>query len=208
MHVVELGTPPWFYHAPKWSPDSKKIVLTDKRGYLWLVDVDHPAPVKIDADRYVSFGANLDPSWSHDSHWLMYIKQLPNHYHAVFVYSLDTKQIHQLTDGRSDATSPRFDRGGKYVWFQASTDVGPTLGGLDMSTEGRPVAASIYAIALDKTTPSPAAPESDEEGAGSGSGSGGAKPGALEPKPPGLRIDFEDIDQRVVALPIDRAKYL
>ncbi len=30
-HVVALGTPPSFFYTPRWSPDSKKIAITDKR---------------------------------------------------------------------------------------------------------------------------------------------------------------------------------
>src|SRR5262249_32891046 len=104
----------------------------------------------------------------------------------------------------------RFDRSGLYVFFMASTNVGQSAGWLDMNAVGHPASASIYALVLKKTTPSPMAPESDEEGAGAGSGSA-AKPGRKQgDKPhekPGVAIDFEDLDQRIVALPSDRANY-
>ena len=34
----------------------------------------------------------MDPSWSPDSRWIAYTKQLDNHLRAVFVYSLETAQ--------------------------------------------------------------------------------------------------------------------
>ncbi len=43
-----------------WSPDSKKLLLTDKRLNLWLVDTDHPTPVKVDTNPFE--GASFDPS--------------------------------------------------------------------------------------------------------------------------------------------------
>ena len=55
---------------------------------------------------------------------ITYVKELENHFHAIFVYSLDDKKSRQITDGRSDASSPRFDREGKFLYFIASTDVG------------------------------------------------------------------------------------
>ena len=56
-----------------------------------------------------------------------------------------------MTDGRSDSSSPRFDRSGKYLLFVASTDVGPGSGGGAMSAMGRSMTASVYAEVLRKT---------------------------------------------------------
>ena len=50
-----------------WSPDSRKLVYSDKRLNLWLLDLDHPTPVKIDTDRYDSPLYRLSPAWSPDS---------------------------------------------------------------------------------------------------------------------------------------------
>ena len=58
---------------------------------------------------------------------------------------------------------PAFDRGGKYLYFTASTDIGPGLGGIEMSNFNFPVLRSVYLTVLDKKLPSPLAPESDEE---------------------------------------------
>jgi tricorn protease len=206
MHVVPLGEPPSFFYTPRWSPDSRKLVLSDKRLNLWLVEVDHPTPRKIDTDRYDTPNTLFDPAWSPDSRWLAYVKELPNNLHAVFVYSVDGHDTHQLTDGRSEAFSPRFDRDGKYLWFLASTNLGPAAGWLDMSSYGRAVTSSVYAVVLRKDTPSPVAPESDEEAAGSGAGSSvGSAPRFADKGR--VQIDLDGIDQRVVALPIDRANY-
>ena len=47
-------------------------------------------------------------------------------YRTVFVFSLDLGKNHALTDGLSDAIEPVFDASGKYLFFLASTDAGPT----------------------------------------------------------------------------------
>ena len=90
-----------------------------------------------------------------------------NHLHAVFVYSVDQKR-RQVTDGMSDALYPLFDRNGKYLYFTASTDVGLSAVGFDMSSIEHPVTRSVYVVVLDKDLPSPLAPESDEEKVGDG----------------------------------------
>jgi tricorn protease len=218
---IELGDPPSYFYSPRWSPDSKKILLTDKRLNLWLIDIDHPTPVKVDTDR-VEWGSNLDPRWSPDSRWIAYVKKLENHLHGVFVYSLEDKSVHPITDGHSDAASPAFDRGGKYLWFLARTDYGLDEGdGGEMTRMGHPSASSVYAAVLRKDTASPVAPESDEEGDVTAAGKKKEPEKADAPtkdkdekkdkddreavKP--IKIDFENIDQRIVALPISRAHY-
>jgi tricorn protease len=232
VRKIELGQPPSFFYGPRWSPDGKKIAYSDKRMNLWVVDLDRPMPVKVDTDLYDTPFQNLDPAWSADSRWIAYTKQLRNYLHAVFVYSVAEKKSRQVTDGRSDATSPRFDRSGKYLYFLASTSAGLSQGWLDMTSMARSVTSSVWAAVLRKDLPSPVAPESDEEGAeekdaakdkkdaaepskdaekGGGKKGEDKKPEDKKPepkKPPEpVTIDFDGLDQRIVSLPIDRANY-
>ena len=68
-----------------------------------------------------------------------------------------------LTDGLSDASEPIFDRGGKYLYFFASTDAGPVINWFDQSNNDMRSINSIYLVTLQKETISPFAKESDEE---------------------------------------------
>ncbi len=220
--VKKIALEPTFYYSPVWSPDSKKIAFSDKRLNLWYVDIEKGTPVKVDtsgADR------NLGQTWSPDSKWIAYHKMLKSWTHAIFAYSIDDAKSHQITDGLSDALMPQFDKSGKYLYFTASTDFTATNGGLDMSSYPVRPTRSIYLAVLKKTDPSPLAPESDEEkvaeekkeGESGGAGEG-AKPAAgapvAGPKPgekkdaPKVEIDFENIGQRIVALPIPNREFL
>src|SRR5262249_5248675 len=116
---------------------------------------------KVDTNTYER--RDLDPTWSPDGKWLAYTKLLKNHLHAVFVYDVDKGQKHQITDGMSDARSPAFDANGKYLYFTASTDIGPPIGGGEMSAINRIVSRNAYVVVLSSSEPSPLAPESDEE---------------------------------------------
>jgi tricorn protease len=161
---INLGTPPSFYYAPLFSPDSKKVAYYDKRLNLWYVDVEKAGPpVKIDKDPEGIRSDVMEPVWSPDSRWVAYTKRLDNHLRAVFVYSLDTAKAHQLTDGMSDARYPDFDKNGKYLYFTASTNLGPAFSFAEMSTMPHQSSRSVYALVLRKDLPSPLAPESDEE---------------------------------------------
>ncbi len=224
---IDLGNPPSFFYSPFWSPDSKKIGYSDKRLNYWYIDLDHPTPVKVDTDRYDSPLHEIDVTWSPDSQWLAYTLQLPNYLRAVFVYSPETHKATQVTDGMSDALYPRFDKSGKYLYFTASTNMGLSTGWLDMTSEDRPVTRSVYVAVLRKDLPSPLAPESDEEkppeakkeegasqpaaGADSASkpaaGEDKEKPKEGEKKPEPVKIDFDGLSQRILALPIPARNY-
>ena len=207
--VTKIKLPPSFYYAPLWSPDSKKIAFTDKAEALWYVDLEKREPVKVDADTYKDPGGVIGPSWAPDSRWIAYTRILRNHMRAVFAYSIETGKTAQITDGMSDARYAVFDRNGESLYFTASTDIGPSTGWLDMSSFDRPVTRSVYVVVLRKDLASPLAPESDEE-------KPEKKPDAKDKdkdkdkdkkEPAPVRIDFDGIGQRILALPVPARNY-
>jgi tricorn protease len=217
---INLGNPPSFFYAPLWSPDSKKIAYTDKRLNLWYVDVAKGTPVKVTADRYEDPSSTMTETWSPDSKWLTYAKFLENHMRNIFVYSLETGKESQITDGTSDARYPIFDKNGKTLYFAASTDLGLSIGWLDLSSYQHPVSRSVYAVVLKKGDASPVEPQSDEEKAagddktkdadkskepvkGADKGKEGDKKDEVT-----VTIDLDGIGQRIVALPIKAANYI
>jgi tricorn protease len=222
---IDLGSPPSFFYTPVWSPDSRKIAYTDKRLNLWYVEVEKGSPVKVDTDYYDDPSYMLNPVWSPDSKWLAYTKQLKSHLHAAFLYSLDSARSEQVTDGLSDVLYADWDKGGKYLYFSASTDVGLTASWLDMSSLYHPVTRSIYLLVLSKDEPSPLAPESDEEkgkeetaqddkSKDSDKEQAADKDGAKVPdknkpkEPPVVKVDFDGIGQRIVSMPIPARNYV
>ncbi len=217
VEKINLGNPPSFYYRPMWSPDNKKIAYTDKGLGVWYVDLAKKTPVRVDTDTYDTPERVLNPVWSPDSRWLAYTKQLKNHMRAVFVYSLEEGKAHQLTDGMSDARYADFDKNGERLYFTASTDVGPTTGWLDMSSINRPVSRSVYVIVLRKDLASPLAPESDEEKpeeakkaeeSKKGAEKAGEAKAAEKKEAVSVRIDLENISQRILALPIPAHNYV
>jgi len=187
---IDLGTPPGFYFSPTWSPDSKKIAYRDHRLCLWCVDVEKGTPVRIDSDYHPELlWTRIEappPTWSPDSRWLSYTRMLKNHLRALCIYSLETGQSHQVTHGMSDVLSPQFDRCGKYLYFAASTDLGPTLGG-ELSTWDRTPTRSIYMVFLGKADKFPAVLEGEATGP--------------------VAIDLTGSEDRIVALPVPTRNY-
>jgi len=208
-----IALEPSFYYSPVWSPDATRIAFSDKRLNLWYVDVATGTPIKVDTDFYE--GAAFGTSWAPDGKWIAYTKQLSNHLHAVFIYSVDQQRSFQATDGLSDALYPAFDRNGKYLYVTASTDMGLSAVGFDMSSNEHPVTRSAYVVVLDKDLPSPLAPESDDEKVDKDQAAGAdtskdekAKDDKAKEKPVVVKIDAEGIGQRILALPVPARNYV
>jgi tricorn protease len=162
--VIDLGPDPSYFYSPTWSPDSKHIAYSDKHLHLWYVDVDGGKPVKIDTAIYSGFDRGFGTvSWSPDSKWIAYSRDLENQLHAVFFYSLETHASTQITDGMSDALHPAFDPEGKFLYFTASTDNGPSSAGIDLSSLDRAITSAPYVVVLKRYGASPVPPESDDE---------------------------------------------
>jgi tricorn protease len=161
--IIDLGPEPSYFYSPTWSPDSKHIAYNDKHLRLWVVDVPDGKPVLVDKGTYGSFGGSFSQVWSPDSKWIAYQRDLENQLNAIFLYSLDTHKFTQVTDGMSDATSPAFDANGKYLYFLASTNDGPSNAGIDLSSLDRSQTSAAYVAVLAKDGASPIPPESDDE---------------------------------------------
>jgi tricorn protease len=161
---IALGNgEPGFFSGAVWSPDSKKIAYNRNDVSLWYLDVEKGTNVRVDQNSFGDFGDVMEPSWSPDSRWIAYAKQLDNRLRAVYLFSTDKNQPNQITDGLGDARHVTFDKSGKYVFFSASTNVGPTISFADLSGIAHQTSRNVYAIVLRSDIPSPLAPESDEE---------------------------------------------
>ena len=230
---INLGNPPSYFYSPTWSPDSKKIAFTDKRLNLWYVDIEKAVPVKIATELFDDPSSAMNEAWSPDSKWLTYTRFLPSHQHAVFVYSVENGKESQITDGTADARYPVFDKNAKTLYFTASTDMGLTVGWLDLSSFQHPLTRSVYAVVLKKGDPDPVEPQSDEEKVAKPEEKGKdtdkekekskekkdadkdkqkegekGKEGEKKEEPPVVTIDVQGIGQRIVALPIRPANYV
>jgi tricorn protease len=199
-----------FYEDPAWSPDSKKIVFTDNSQSLYWIDLESGKVHKVASEPLYgpTRARTLRPSWSPDSQWIAYALGNKAAYHTVFVYKLADLKATPITDVLGDAIDPVWDKGGQYLYFLASTDAGPVNQWFAQSNADMRVQRSIFLVVLKHGVPSPLARQSDEEKPAAERTKGkDPKQAEGEDKAPTVVIDFEDISQRILALPEPPGNY-
>jgi len=226
--VTNLG--PGFRYRIFWSPDSKRVAFVDNRMQIQTVEVASGQARVIDKANYF-FEGTLDAfraSWSADSRFVTYARDLESGLFAVFLYDTTSSERHQLTSGFYNDASPVFDPDGKYLYFFTNRNFNPVYSDLD-NTWVYPNSTQLAAVALRKDVPSPLAPRNDVEGgdkdkdkdkdkekdaaAGAKTTKGGeaasqGKPSeGKEETPKPVEIDRDGFEQRIVLLPAEPGNY-
>jgi tricorn protease len=81
----ELGNHPAYYYRLVWSPDSSKIAYTDNHHVIWYLDLASGKNTKIDELPYENPTYTPGETWSPDSKWITYQRELDNHLNGVFL---------------------------------------------------------------------------------------------------------------------------
>jgi tricorn protease len=216
-----------FYEHPVWSPDNKKIAFIDNARTISWIDLASGKVKRIAAEPIYGPGqvGRTKCAWSPDSKWLAYSLTNRTGFQAVWLHDTSSDKSHPITDGLVEAGEPVFDRGGKYLYFLASTDAGPALNWFDQSFTEMMPSSAVYLATLAKATANPLLKETDEEGSGKDSESKtedskkeDSKKGEEKDKEtsdkdkekgdkdakktPTVVVDIDGLSGRVVALPI------
>lgn len=213
-----------FYDNPVWSPDSKKIAYTDNSWTLYVMDVGSGAISKVASEPLYGVNKTLRAAWAPDSRWIAYALNSMTYTRSAYIYSLEQKKSWPVTDGLSDVVNPVFDKSGKYLYFFASTNAGPSNNWFSQQNEDNRVTRTVWMAVLRRDLPSPLIKESDEEKAAPATPPVSDKKEPAKPETPKvdpktgrddpkvtvapvapMAIDFEGIETRIVDLPIPAA---
>ena len=203
------------YQLIDWSGTGDKIIIADNHLAVWSMDTETGALTKVYTDNR---RAGAEVSLSPDGKWLAYTKARANYFNDVYLYSFENGSHTVLTDGMSHSVSPAFSPDGKYLYFAASTNAGPTAVGLDMSTQERPIRFGLYAAVLAADGKSPLLPKAGDEAEksdekseksdekGNESDEKGNEKAKKEEKA-GTKVDLDGLTDRIVALPVAESSY-
>jgi tricorn protease len=215
-----------FMFQPAWSPDSSKIAWADKDLKLWYVDIKEKKPVEVDRAKFAEI---TNYSWSPDSKWLAYDKNLDSGYSVVYLYGLADRKITAVTSTLNNSYAAVFDPDKRYLYFLSDRDYNEVLGNIDFEF-ANPKTTRVYVVTLTADEPSPFPALSDEVKVKSEEPAAAApvpesnkknpKPGKKEEKPATeekaaetatkeppkvFKIDLDGIQNRIVALAVPPA---
>ncbi|GAB4369125.1 MAG: S41 family peptidase [Calditrichia bacterium] len=190
-----------------WSPDSKKLLWSDRLQRLRYVDITTKKIVNVDHNPVWEI---REYCWSPDSKWIAYSKTDRNHMDRIYLYSLDTQKIVEVTRGNFDSYSPAFSSDGKYLFFVSDRDFNPIYSETEWNHAYRDM-ARIYLATLAKEVKSPFEPQSDEveikKEAEAKPSKEKKKKEEEKPATVTVKVDPDGLSDRIVGLPIKPAEY-
>lgn len=213
---------PGYRYQLFWSPDSKKLAFIDQSMQIKIFDITTGASINVDKGLRMTHGSlmGFNPSWSPDSRWLTYNRDLENYHNAVFVFDVNQQKLHQITSGYYECSSPVFDSEGKYIYLFTNQLFQPSYSDID-NTFIYTNSTQIAAISLLKKTPSLLSPKNDtvviksepetiakaKEAKNKKVKENKEKKDTTAPKITPVEIDFDQIESRMVVLPIPNGNF-
>ena len=190
----------------KWSPDSKKLLCSDKKMRLYYVDIETKKTKQI-------FQSNRweirDYDWSPDSKWIAFTTLEESGFSTIYLYSLQSDKATKVTSEFFNSYSPVFDSEGKYLFFLSDRNFNPTLGAFERSFVYTDM-TKIYGLTLSDKEKSPFLYEDDEvtvEKSSEEKSTEKQEPKKDEKKSKDIVIDLDRISDRIFEFPIDAGNY-
>jgi len=199
--LTEYG--PGYRYQPYWSPDSKKLAFVDQSMTIRVYDMESNRTAVVDQALFWYQGnlSSFTPSWSSDSRWLAYERDLEHRSSAIFLFDTHSGESHQATSGYYSDFQPAFDPDGDYLYFLTNRSFSPIYSDLQ-GTWVYPNATQVAVASLRGDVGSPLAPRSDEEEVEEEGGEGEEESEAHV-----VAIDLAGFEQRVTILPPEAGNY-
>jgi tricorn protease len=179
------------------SPDGEKLAAASHDGRLLLVDVESGEVTELAAN---DDGDIEDVSWSPDSAWLAWAQPGPQPLARIRLARVEDGFTVDVTDGRFVDSDPVFTIDGLYLAFLSRRTFDPIYDAhsFDLSF---PFGARPYLVPLAAHTLSPFGPLPGGRPVGTAENSKDSSERAR------LTVDTDGISSRVVAVPVDEARY-
>ena len=203
-----------YKYNPIWSDDGKNLLWADKMLRLQYVDTDSK---KITVVEQATDGEIRDYCWSHDNKWIAFALPKHNQVSRIYLYNIETKEKHVVTEEWYDSGNPSFSSDGKYLFFTSARNFSPIYSWTEWNHAYRDM-FKIYFITLAKDTPSPFEPKNDEVSIKEDGDEEkkddekdkkdeAKKDEKKEEKSKDIKIDFDGIIGRTIELPVSAGVY-
>jgi len=185
------------------SPEDNWVAVTNNRNELWLVHATRNVTLRIDKS---DSGRMSNPSWSPDGNWLAYnFFEIQSSKVRIWVYNLKSKKKQILLEPVRYDYNPVFSPDGKYLYFIGIREFVPNYNETHFDL-GFPFASRPYVVSLTKDAENPfyknlTINTEDEEDGGKNKKKKSAKDDLV------VKIDFDGIENRVYAFPVDHGGY-
>ncbi len=199
----------WHYPALP-SPDGKWAAFTNEELELIVMEIESGDKKFVDIGSWEI----RDYKWSPDSRYIVYSRPEENGANIIRVWDSKREKVHSITDDYFNSFSPAFDPEGKYLYFLSDRISNPYLDWREMTyiLNKRTLP---FVVMLDKETLSPFAPEAtpkdgdEDEWWKDGKGDKDKKKDRkkVDEKPVEVEIDFDRIEERIAAFPVDPGNY-
>ena len=195
--VVQLTTQFTSMLSPiDWSPDGKRIAVSDKNGKLYVLTVADKNVREI-ADH--EFGEINYYDWSPDGGYLAFSMRDWNGYWSIYIWRASDSKVHRITSEYFNEYAPAWDPEGNYLYYLSDRQFAPLLSTWEWNFAGNRE-TGIYAMALRKDVKHPFPPESDEVTIGDKKEKEDKKE---EKKKISVKIDFDGLTDRVTRVSIE-----
>jgi tricorn protease len=222
-----------YYYAPLWSPDSKRLLWSDRMQRLRYVTIDTKEVTLVDTATAFEI---RQYAWSPDSKWITWTRPEDAGLTKVWIYGLDGAKKLEVTDGWYEASAPAFSDDGKFLLLASGRDFKPTMSDIELEHVYANL-ERVYLLALAKDTDSPFKPKSDEVEIAPDAAKPDAKAEAKDakpadakdakpaddkdakaadakdskkdapPKPVVVKVDEDGIKDRLIGLPVKASNY-
>ena len=195
LENLKIGRP----YEVKISPKENKAVIHNHKHELLLLDLEKKTITKIDrSENSPIFGFD----WSPDGKYVAYDCSLNRRSSIIKIYDLKACKKHIVTNPVLHDVQPVFDPSGKYLSFMSNRVFNPVYDNLQFDL-GFPSGIKPYILTLSKDTLSPLVKEVERKKEDKqGNKKEDKKKDELK-----VKIDFDGIKDRVIAIPVLERRY-
>ncbi len=202
-----------YLYELKWSHDSHKILFNDRKQRLRYVDVETGKITLVATSKVWEYN---DFNWSPDSKWITYTQPLGSGMSQIMLYNVATGNLYSVTDPWYSSSDPVFSTNGKFLLFVSQRDFSPIYSNTEWNHAYKNM-DRVYMVPLSKTTPNPLREKNDEVNVTEKETEIPASQDKKDPKKESgvnqepvakdMIVDTENIENRIIALPIRPSNY-